>query len=230
MTTVTRGAPKELLPLGRGTVLGRIVLEALGSADRVVVVNSHKKPAINAFVETLHNERVRIAYQDAPRGLLHAVCQAGEDDDALVLLGDTVFRGESPIAHMAEQIRKGIDGIVAVEPVATDLVSQYGIVEVQEPTGAVTRILEKPHYTETASRLAIAARYAFSRDLLAFLMEECQERAHCAEEEGLSLSDGLSRAVEKGFDIRAATLQPNQERIDCGSAVEYRNAQEILWE
>ena len=229
MTTVTRGAPKELLPLGRGTVLGRIVLEALTSADRVVVVNSRKKPAIDAFVETLHNDRVRIAYQDVPRGLLDAVCRAGVEDDALVLLGDTVYRGESPIARMAELIRRGIDGVVAVEPVATDLMEQYGIVEVNEQTGAITRILEKPKCSETSSRLAIAARYAFSRALLAFLLGECQKRGDCVEEDGLSLTAGLSEAITHGFDIKAAALQPNQERIDCGSAVEYRNAKEIQW-
>ncbi len=230
MTSVTRGAPKELLPLGKGTVLGRVVLEALASADRVVVVNSRKKPQIDAFVETLHNDRVKIAYQDVPRGLLDAICHAGVDDDAVVLLGDTVYRGHSPIERMADLINRGIDGVLAVEPVATDIMEQYGIVEVDDVTGAVRRILEKPKCADTPSRWAIAARYAFSRPLLAFLTDECCKRADCEGPGEIGLSEGLAKAIEKGFDIKAAALQPDQERIDCGSAVEYRNAKEIHWD
>jgi UTP-glucose-1-phosphate uridylyltransferase len=230
MNSVTRGAPKELLPLGKGTVLGRIVLEALASAERVVVVNSRRKPAIDAFVETLHNERVKIAYQDVPRGLLDAVCRSGVDDDAVVMLGDTVFRGHSPIERMAELIARGIDGVIAVEPIATDLIDQYGIVEVDEGTGAVKKLLEKPKCSETSSRLAIAARYAFSRPLLAFLTEQCTKHADCGDEGEIGLTEGLAKAIVAGFDIKAVCLQPDQERIDCGSAVEYRNAQEIHWD
>jgi UTP-glucose-1-phosphate uridylyltransferase len=230
MTSVTRGAPKELLPLGKGTVLGRIVLEALASADRVVVVNSRRKPAIDAFVETLHNDRVSIAYQDVPRGLLDAVCHAGVDDDAVVLLGDTVFRGHSPIEHMAELISAGTDGVLAVEPVATDFMDQYGIVEVDESTRSVKRLLEKPKCTETSSRLAIAARYAFSRSLMEFLTQECSKRAECQENGEIGLSEGLENAILNGFEVKATCLLPDQERIDCGSAVEYRNAREIHWD
>jgi UTP-glucose-1-phosphate uridylyltransferase len=228
MASVTRGAPKELLPLGRGTVLGRIVLEALASADRVVVVNSRTKPGINAFVETLHNPRVAIAYQEEPRGLLDAICHAQVDDDVIVLLGDTVFRGHSPIERMRDLLDKAIDGCVAVEPVATDFMDQYGIVEIDESHGAVTRILEKPKCYETSSRWAIAARYAFSRRLMAFLNEQCGQ---CSQNPGeIGLTEGLNAAVQNGFDIKAVAIQPDQERIDCGSAVEYRNAQEIHWD
>ena len=230
MTSVTRGAPKELLPLGKGTVLGRVVLEALASSDRVIVVSSRTKHQISAFVETLHNPRVSIAYQDEPRGLLDAICHAGVDDDAIVLLGDTVYRGHSPIERMTQLIHRGTDGILAVEPVATDLMDQYGIVEIDTPTGAVTRILEKPHHTDTPSRWAIAARYALSRHLLSFLTQLYISQTEQDRSREIGLSDGLSRAIEKGFDIRAAALQPDQERIDCGSAVEYRNAGEIHWD
>jgi UTP-glucose-1-phosphate uridylyltransferase len=230
MTSVTRGAPKELLPLGKGTVLGRIVFEALNSADRVVVVNSRTKPQIDAFVETLHNDRVSIAYQDVPRGLLDAICHAGVDDDAIVLLGDTVYRGKSPIERMADLIHKGIDGVLAVEPVPTDIMDQYGIVEIDEMTGQVKRLLEKPKCSDTSSRWAIAARYGFSRPLLAFLTDECARRAEGITLSEIGLSEGISSAITQGFDIKAAALQPDQERIDCGSAVEYRNAGEIRWD
>jgi len=230
MTSVTRGAPKELLPLGKGTVLGRVVFEALASADRVVVVNSRRKPQIDAFVETLHNDRVSIAYQDVPRGLLDAICHAGVDDDVLVLLGDTVFRGHSPIERMSDLLARGIDGVLAVEPVATDLMDQYGIVEINETTGAVSRILEKPSCAETPSRWAVAARYAFSRQLLSFLTDECARRAELDAPADIGLTEGISQALENGFDIKAAALQPDQERIDCGSAVEYKNAGEIHWD
>ncbi len=228
MASVTRGAPKELLPLGRGTVLGRVVWEALHCADRVVVVNSRQKPQIDAFVETLHNERVSVAYQTEPRGVLDAISHAESDDDSLILLGDTVFRGHSPVDRMADLILRGMDGAIAVEPVATDIMGQYGIAEIDEGTGAIKRILEKPKPDVTSSRWAVAARYAFSKALMAFFDEYCH-RSGSADCE-VSLTEGVNAAIEHGFDIKAVALQPDQERIDCGSAVEYRCAQEIHWE
>ena len=229
MVAVTRGAPKELLPLGRGTVLGRVVWEALHCADRVVVVNSRQKPQIDAFVQTLHNDRVTVAYQPEPRGLLDAISHAKTEDDSLVLLGDTVFRGHSPVERMSDLIHKGIDGAIAVEPVATDIMGHYGIVEIEESSGAIRRILEKPKPHETSSRWAVAARYAFSKPLMEFFHEYCRQSGG-GEICEVSLTEGVNAAVDRGYDIKAVALQPDQERIDCGSAVEYRCAQEIHWE
>lgn len=227
MESITKGAPKELLPLGRSTVLGRVIHEALDVCDEVIVVNSPSKAQINVFVEMLENPKVKLRFQPEPRGLGDAICCSQAQDDVIVLLGDTVYRSDSPILRMADLIHRGIDGAIAVEPVATDIMSEHVVVDVDPLSGAVIGIFENPRSDETSSRWAVAARFAFSHRLLVFLGHEAQRRAS---ESQITLVSLLKRALEEGFDIKAVALQPQHERVDCGKSVDYRCAVEMKWD
>jgi len=236
MMAVTGGTPKELLELGSRSVLARIVAESRDAGvDGVVVVNSREKPEIDEALG-LWSRRdfadlpLRLAYQEEARGLGHAVASAGVEDDAIVMVGDVVYRGGSPSERMATLIYRGIDGCVAVEPVEESEMHLYGIVELDEMTGSITRILEKPQPDETDSRWAVAGRWAFSKVAMGLLLDYCQNPMRLAKPKEINLTEIINLAIDQEMEFKAVALQPGQERVDCGSAAEYEAARRLRWD
>lgn len=231
MAAITGGAPKELLRLGSRTVLERIVEEAReADVDEIVIVSSPQKPEIEAAVEDWRQGRfrranLRVIYQTEPRGWADAVFLANAQTDVLVMLGDCVYRGGSPVSRMANLVYRGIDGCIAVEEVPAEEVHRYGICEING-MGGIDRIVEKPKLEETTSRWAGAARYAFTHRLLAHLEELYQVRAS----HDLPLTPLMNEAISNGFEFKAVALQPDQERVDCGTPEEYADALTRRWD
>jgi dTDP-glucose pyrophosphorylase len=236
MAALTGGEPKELLPLGRQSVLERVIDEAVrAGADETVVVSSARKPgiekAINEWSQGRFREaKVRVVNQSTPRGLADALMSAPDiEDEVLILLGDCVFEGSSPAERMATLLYRGGDGCVAVETVSDDEVSRYGICEIDE-MGAIRRIVEKPRPEDIASRWAVAARYAFSSPLFSRLREWFDEASRDCPESEITLTALVQTAIENGFDIKAVALQPDQARVDCGTPEEYAAARRLAWD
>lgn len=231
MAALTGGMPKELVTLGRRTVLERVIDEAMhADVDEIVIVSSPAKPAIQTAVEEwsagkFREARLRVAFQSEPRGLADAVFAADVEDDVLVLLGDCVFNGGSPVERMSNLVYRGIDGCIAVENVPDADVSRYGICEVND-MGSISRIIEKPNPTETDSRWAVAARYAFSARVLARMAEIAQEITG----PDLPLTPLITQAIAEGADLKAVALQPGMDRVDCGTPEEYQAARRMPWD
>jgi UTP--glucose-1-phosphate uridylyltransferase len=236
MLAVTGGLPKELLVLGSRCVLARIIEEARAAGlDGAVVVNAREKGQVDAAVDSWSRTMfadfpLRIAYQDEARGLGHAVASAMADDDAIVMVGDVVYAGGSPTERMANLIHRGIDGCVAVEPVEEADMHLYGIVELDDMTGSILKILEKPSPSETSSRWAVAGRWAFSKLAMAFLAEYCRDPDRLAISKEINLTEIINLAIQNGMEFKAVALQPGQERVDCGSAAEYETARRRRWD
>jgi UTP-glucose-1-phosphate uridylyltransferase len=228
MASVTGGKPKELLKLGRQTVLERIVAEAReAGVDRIVVVGAPDKPDIDAAARSLG---IEVAIQLEPRGVADAIAAAKVEQDALLMMGDSVFHGGSPVARMAELIHKGIEGCIAVERVPEEHVSLYGIVEIDEGTGGIRRIVEKPKPEDTKSRWAVSARYALAGHLMSYLMHYCGDPLVLSRPGEVNLTRVLMAAIADGADMKAVALQPGQTRVDCGSPEEYDNARRMQWQ
>ena len=230
MESVTGGASKELLPLGRKSVLQRIIEEArLADPDEIVVVTARHKADLIEQVENWSQSEfadipLRLAFQDLPNGVVGAVQAADVEDDLIIMLGDCVF-DLSPVPRMASLIHRGIDGCIAVEEVESSQVRLYGIVEVNEATGTIKSIVEKPNPAETQSRWAVAARYALTKSLSAEL-----DKFPVEAEREVGMTELLNVLIAQGADLRAIALQPDQRRFDCGSAEEYALARREVWD
>lgn len=222
MASVTGGGAKEALPLGRKTVLGLIIEEAQQVVEDVVVINSPGKPEVDAIAAEYG---AKVIIQPVMRGLAHAISLAGDDADALILLGDTVMAGGSPVERMSNLVYRGIDGAIAVQEVPDEMVSQYGIAEIDD-MGRIHRLREKPQIGETHSRWAVAARYAFSAALLGQIGRAVSMSAEGGE---IGLTEILEDAILNGADIKAVALQPGHERVDCGDPEAYRIARGMPW-
>ncbi|MEZ0326193.1 MAG: sugar phosphate nucleotidyltransferase, partial [Fimbriimonas sp.] len=211
----------------------RILEEARAcEPDEIIVVSSRDKADMNAAVEewsrTLFADMpLSIVYQDVQKGAAHAVAQAEVEDDAVIFFGDCLIVPSSPAARMANLVFRGMDGCIAVETVPDHEVSRYGIAEVDENFGAITRLIEKPQPHETASRWAVAGRIALNHSLIAFLSEETVGIPMGQE---VAIPTLLAKAILNGADIRAVPLSPDQKRVDCGTPEEYLEAQLERWD
>lgn len=217
MAEITNGRAKELLPLAGRPLLSWVLDEAFeaGLDSCQVVLSPVKLPEFEAF----RGPKVEFVTQAEPKGLGHAVGQAGPGE-ALVLLPDSIFWPRRPSQRLVEALH-GVDFVIAVESVPSDVVSKYGIVEVSSEN-RIERILEKPSRYETSSRWAVAGRYVFSPDF----MRELARHARDFEGPGeLDLSGPLQKALERGAHGLAVPLEPSEIRYDCGSPAGYRKAQ-----
>lgn len=215
------GGSKELLPVGGRSVLERVLQEAqeAGSEECLVVVSPSK-------ADLLAHPGIERVMQEKATGLAPAVLTAKRLEPTLVLLPDTIFFPRSPSARLVKALARGFDIAIAVQPVSDDEVSRYGIVEWNPENGRISRILEKPRPYQTASRWAIAARFAISPRTLLF----CKQRV--AELEGglaeIDLPPLLNEAIAAGHTALAVTLEADEQRLDCGNPEGYRHACEVV--
>jgi dTDP-glucose pyrophosphorylase len=233
MQGVTGGAPKELLPLGSKPVLFRVLEEArLCDPDEIVVITSEAKTEMNEALEQwirgpFADLPIRVEYQRKQNGAAPAVALAEVEDDAVILFGDSVYWPESPVQRMSNLVFRGIEGCIAVEQVGDADVSRYGIAEIDEATGRILRLLEKPAPNETKSRWAVAGRIALGRSLMEALNHAGDTWGGPGE---LAVPHVLARAIAEGADVRAIAAQEDQQRVDCGSPEEYALALRQPWD
>lgn len=217
MASVTNGGSKEALALGNRTVLDLVIDEAFAAgAERAVVVSSRGKGDVEEIVAA-RPECVDLRIQTELRGLAHAISITNESaDESLILLGDTVFEAPGPSRPLA-QAGAEFDACLHVQPVLDEQVSKYGIVECEGDR--VIKVLEKPALSETASRLAVSARYRLSDRILRLVGQSVADTPPGVEAD---LTSVINRAILLGMKIGFVTT--NGKRYDCGSPAGYAEA------
>ncbi len=192
----TKAVPKELFPIGDQPAIQIVIDEALGAGiDHIVVVSSRDKPALEAYfapddalldalvakgkIDTAErlraigrDWRVTIVYQDAPKGLGHAVGCAREavgDESFAVLLPDELMSSSAVLAQMNGVCASTGGSVVAVVNVPREQVSSYGVID---PAGelshdgviAVRDLVEKPSAQDAPSNFILTGRYVLTAD------------------------------------------------------------------
>lgn len=199
----TKVVPKELLPVFDTPSLQLTVDEAANAGiERVVLIANRAKPAIEAFAErATGSARVSVVYQDAPRGLGHAVECAREvvgDASFAVLLPDELMGDASHLRELIAEHEKSGKAAIGLKQVPRNEVSAYGCITPQgvpDATGrvGVRDVVEKPNSVDAPSDLVIIGRYVFGRDIWGHLAS--LKPAAGGE---LQLSDAIGSLSRKG--------------------------------
>jgi glucose-1-phosphate thymidylyltransferase len=158
--------PKALMPVAGKPILGHILDELLEiGVDEVVLVVGHLGEKIEAYVRENYEVPVHFVRQERPLGNGHAIYVAREyleDEAVLIMLGDTIFRGD-----FRPMLRSPVS-LIGVREVPDP--RRFGVVEVDDH-GRVLRVVEKPEHPP--SNLAITGVY-FIHDTPLF--RRCLER------------------------------------------------------
>ena len=208
----TKAQPKEMLPLVDKPIIQYGVEEAVMSGVRdIILVTGRGKNAIEdhfdvsieleTFLEargkTEQLEEIRnisrlmnLSYvrQGEPLGLGHAVLVTKPfvgDEPFAVILSDDVIDADPPALKQMVDVFHEVDGpVLAIEEVAQETVSSYGIIDAEEVRPGVYRIrdmVEKPPREEAPSNLAIIGRYILTPDIFPALEETARERDRTGE-------------------------------------------------
>lgn len=220
----TKAQPKEMLVLVDKPVIQYGVEEAVQSGvDNIVIVTGRGKNAIEdhfdvAFeLESFLEQRgktqlleeirhitrlIRVAYvrQGEPLGLGHAVLVTKDlchDEPFAVILGDDVIDAQPPALQQMIDVYERVKGpVLAVERVAPESVSSYGIVAIEEGEDLgkgvyrIRDLVEKPSRAEAPSNLAIIGRYILTPDIFEALEATASDRTG-----EIQLTNGLRRLL-----------------------------------
>ena len=237
---VTKAVPKELLPLYDKPLIQYAVEEAAGSGiEEIILVTSEEKESLEAYFQPdpqLENSlrgkvptelleevvglgkiaRIKSVLQEQPLGLGHAVLTAreavGDEPFAVILPDDVIFDSKPALAKMLEVFHRRGGGVIAVEEVAPERVSSYGVIDpeaLSEGEYRIRGLVEKPPLEEAPSNLAIVGRY-----ILPAAVFDALERTPPGAKGEIQLTDGLGILLESQ-QLFAYRLQG--ERHDGGT-------------
>jgi UTP--glucose-1-phosphate uridylyltransferase len=240
----TKAMPKEMLPIVDKPLIQYAVEEAMaaGATRLVFITGSTKRSIEDHFDRDPELERalestgkrdmlnvvrgilpngVSCVYirQGEPLGLGHAVLCArpavGDEPFFVHLPDDLIRASEGCLSQMRAHYERYGASVVAVEDVAKELTSSYGIVDVDEKL-RLRKIVEKPAPAKAPSTLAVVGRY-----LLMPAIFDLLERTDGGAGGEIQLTDGIAALLkqEPVYAFRFAG-----RRYDCGSKLGYIEA------
>ena len=250
----TKSTPKEMLPIVDRPLAQYVVDEAVEAGmDTLIFIYGRNKKSIPDYFDRAYElemeleqrgkmqvlERLKcllpknihciFVRQSEARGLGDAVLQTkaavGNEPFAVFLADDLLEPSEhSEIKSMIKVHRKHGGSVIAVEEVAQDQISRYGIVEPagkmngDGPVLPIRSIIEKPAPAEAPSRLGVIGRYILTPDIFEHL-----EKAPLGIGNELQLTDAIKRQIKAGSLVSAMKIQ--SRRYDCGHVFGYLQAQ-----
>lgn len=161
-----------------------------------------KAEALAACQAVSQLARIHFVWQHEMRGLGDAVLYARQhvgNEPFALLMGDTIVEpalGAAPVTRQLCDVWEQHGGsAIAVEEVAPERVSRYGIVvgtEVSPGLVKANALVEKPKPEEVPSRLAITSRYVLSPTIF-----DCLDHTPAGKNGELQLTDALARLVAR---------------------------------
>jgi len=235
----TRSQPKEMLPVLDKPVVQYVVEELVHCGiSRVLFVTGRRKRAIEdhfdadpelgstPLIDPRTGLQILYTRQATPAGLGDAIrygAGLAATHGVVVALGDAII--ESPrrpgiTRRLIEAFEAELPcAAVAVQEVAADAVSRYGIVDgVQRPAGVidVRRVVEKPDPRSAPSRWAVAARYVLAPEVITEL------RSTAPDPSGeVQVADALNALLARGERVLAVPLDAGERRHDIGTIEGY---------
>jgi len=244
----TKASPKEMLPIVDKPLIQYAVEEAVaagitdlifitGRAKRAIEdhfdkayeleaeLQAHGKNKLLKEVRGLLPQGVTCVYirQAEALGLGHAVLMARHlvgDEPFAVILADDLIDAQVPVMkQMAQVYAKSGGSVIAVQNVAREETSSYGIVsadKVSDRLSKMSAIVEKPKPEDAPSTLGVVGRYVLSPRIFHYL-----ENLRPGAGREIQLTDAIGRLLREE-NVMAYEFQGT--RYDCGSKLGYLQA------
>lgn len=222
---ITRGYPKELIQFCGVPVIeyGINLLRENGIKD-ILIVTGTRKGALQDYLGNGAIFGVNIAYiiQEEPIGLGHSILIAEhyiDDDNFILLLGDTIIFGNSDLRDMIDTHQK-FNALSTILIEHTEEPEKYGVVKFGnslDNSYEIISLFEKPKDEKTKKEFkinngwyAIVGLYIFNREIFNFLKQTVKNV-----DNEIQLTD----AMKLSLDCRKINLGYilNGKRIDVGT-------------
>ncbi|MGH1351956.1 MAG: UTP--glucose-1-phosphate uridylyltransferase GalU [Methyloligellaceae bacterium] len=249
----TKAMPKEMLAVVDRPVIQRVVDEAVEAGiEQLIFVTGRNKGVIEdhfdvqpELMQTLRDRNktgpleileaelpeagtVTFTRQQKPLGLGHAVWCAREivgNEPFALILPDVIVKSEGKgcMSQMIDMYNETGGNVIAVEQVAPELTSNYGIVSLGgEVKGArqITGMVEKPKVEDAPSNLIIMGRYILQPEIFELL--EAQETGAGGE---IQITDSMLKLLTTQ-NFFACEYQG--QSYDCGSKIGFLMANVVF--
>lgn len=229
----TKSMPKEMLPIVDKPIIQLVVeeLSEAGITDIILVTKWDKKPLEDHFdynlsliedlrkagkaekmkeVEAIASLANFIYIRQKPQyGNGVPVLSAAnlvKDEPFVFCFGDDLVKSKvSFTKQMLEDYEKIGQPMMAVQEVSEAEVNRYGIVELEEGSNRIKRIIEKPSPDETPSRLADFGRMILNQGIVDELVNTPLGKGG-----ELWLVDAIERYINKGGEIYAKKVEDGE--------------------
>jgi len=242
----TKAMPKELLPIIDKPLIQYAAEEAIAAGlDTLIFVTGRNKRAIedhfdgnnelelvlrskgkNEMADRVKNilpKGVECIFVRQPEqlGLGQAVLCAeravGNEPFALLLADDFLtYKGNGITADLIRKFEKTGKSQLSVMKVNGPNISKYGVIVLNNETGLITGLIEKPNFENAPSNLASIGRYVLTPDIFDILRNQS---AGVAGE--IQLADSINVLAVNNM---VETVLLNGKRYDCGSVKGYIEA------
>lgn len=249
----TKAMPKEMLTIVDRPIIQHVVDEARAAGiEHFIFVTGRNKTVIEDHfdkqveleatlvergktdeLELLNNllpgaGQTSYTRQQSPKGLGHAVWCARDivgDEPFALLLPDVIVQsaGKSCLAQMIDNYNQTGGNILAVEEVADELLSNYGVVKVDGSDNGGLKIegmVEKPAPGTAPSNLTIMGRYILQPEIFDIL--ETQSAGAGNE---IQLTDAMKTLLD-AQEFYACAYEGRS--FDCGSKIGFLSANVAL--
>jgi UTP--glucose-1-phosphate uridylyltransferase len=244
----TKASSKEMLPVVDKPLIQYAVEEAVAAGiTQMVFITGRTKRAIEDHfdkayeletelqtrgklkmleqVQDIVPKHVSCIYvrQTEALGLGHAILCARPvvgNEPFAVILADDLIDGTPPVMkQMVDIYARERCSLLAVQAVAYEETSSYGVVKTESGERGmhrITGIVEKPKPQDAPSNLAVVGRYILSPEIFGHL-----ERVKPGSGGEIQLTDGISALLN---EQRALAYEFSGVRYDCGSKLGYLQA------
>ena len=244
----TKASSKEMLPVVDKPLIQYAVEEAVaaGITQMVFITGRNKRAIEDHFdkayeletelqargklemleqVQDIVPKHVSCIYvrQTEALGLGHAILCArpvvGNDPFAVILADDLIDANPSVMKQMVDVYASERCSLLAVQTVAREETSSYGIVKTEPGERGmhrITGIVEKPRPENAPSNLAVVGRYLLTPEIFDHL-----DRVKPGASGEIQLTDGIAALLK---DQRALAYEFQGVRHDCGSKLGYLEA------
>lgn len=242
----TKSQPKEMLPIVDTPTIQHVVEEAVesGITDILMIIGRGKRAIEEHFDRNFELEEqlsekgkekelasiksitnlanIHFVWQKELNGLGDAIRYAQDhvnNEPFVVLLGDTLIESEEkrPVTRQLMDIYERYNHpVVALETVARELVSRYGVIDGREISNGVYLIsdfVEKPPVDFAPSNLVIASRYVFTHEIFDYLA-----KVKPGVNNEIQLTDAMKLMVQ---NKAMYGLKFNGRRHDIGSKIDF---------
>ena len=220
---VTRGSPKEMLPLGGRPLIWHALREAktAGFLKAFVVVSPEKQDLIKYLESDDLPLDVAAVMQSEPAGVGDAVLRAAELAEAPfgVLLPDDVTQSRKHWDRLRDVHATTGAAAMCLRRVPAEMAHRFGVASYRRENGLlrIRSLVEKPSPGTAPSNLAIFGRYIVTQAIV-----DALARLHESVRGELQLTDGFAAELDGRPGVFGVLF--NARFYDNGTAEDYRTS------
>lgn len=199
---ITYSQQKQLIPVANKPILFYCIEDLInaGIHDIAIIVGPNKEQVMDTVKAAEWDAKISFIFQDAPRGLAHAVKLSRDfidNNNFIMYLGDNLLKGGS-----VDFIRDFSDSKVDASLLLTEVEDprQYGVALVDEQKKIIVNLVEKPK--NPPSNLSIVGIYGLTPRIF-----DAIDNIAPSWRGELEITDALHWLIKNGYCVRYGMVQ-----------------------